>query len=541
LGAVAANLLHGRRVPRLPEEVVEWLRRAPTLPSDLVAPVNDAYRLNPDQFLADLYAGLVLPSHRRRLGTFFTPPSEVELMLNMWDEHAETPDRVVDVGAGVGVFTAAAAKRWPAAQVQAVDINPVTLGLLAARLYGPGQDYDNVALICDDFTRWFSQEDIAGATLILGNPPYTRAQLLPVEERRRLQGLTMGLCGSRASLSTVITAMALLRLGADDGLCLLLPAQWLESDYARELRSTIWASARRHVELRLVESTLFDDALVDAVALLVGPETTVPRFVLALWDELTPQTLSRDGIENPPSWRPLFTEHRRKSALTPGATSGHEASELALTLGEIARAKRGVATGANSYFALAGHERSDRKIGRWSKRRIVTRLRGIATDELSVARDQPDAAKRWILEARPNQVAAHPALHGYITEGEALGVHERVLCERRRNWYDLTDEVVVPDVIIGPMSRDKFRFVRNDLRASITNNLYGLVWDKRIPEPDREAVLAWLRSAAGQEALSRIARRQGDGLKKIEPRALNRLRLPDDIATRLETALTAPQ
>ena len=100
-------------------------------------------------------------------------------------------------------------------------------------------------VVLDDFTLWIREAwlGLPEGRLILGNPPYTRLQLLPLDQRDRLWEAAGGLCGRRASLSALITAMSLNALHPRDGLCLLLPAQWLESDYAQELRASALVAA----------------------------------------------------------------------------------------------------------------------------------------------------------------------------------------------------------------------------------------------------------------------------------------------------------
>ncbi|MBY8854570.1 N-6 DNA methylase, partial [Saccharothrix sp. MB29] len=71
---------------------------------------------------------------RRRLGTFFTPPAIVKHMMEICQKLTPKPDHVVDPGAGVGAFTLEALRIWTSASVAAVDLNVVTLGLLAARV-----------------------------------------------------------------------------------------------------------------------------------------------------------------------------------------------------------------------------------------------------------------------------------------------------------------------------------------------------------------------------------------------------------------------
>src|SRR5262249_28397609 len=135
LGGVVRDLVPADERAAWPPDVVEWLEAGPAAPSKVVSAVKKAIASDPDESLAALYGHLVSGASRRALGTFFTPSPEVKMMLDMWGRSEETPSTVVDVGAGVGVFTASAAERWPEASVFGVDINPVTLGLLALRAW----------------------------------------------------------------------------------------------------------------------------------------------------------------------------------------------------------------------------------------------------------------------------------------------------------------------------------------------------------------------------------------------------------------------
>jgi hypothetical protein len=91
----------------------------------------------------------------------------------------------------------------------------------------------------------------------------------------------------------------------------------------------------------------------------------------------------------------------------------------------------------------------------------------------------------------------------------------------------LNHDLFVPDVIITAMSRGGFRVVENDIEAAITNNLYGWMWKPGVTtKRQRAAVLAWLRGEDGQAAVLAVARRQGNGLSKVEPTALAGLELP---------------
>jgi hypothetical protein len=87
------------------------------------------------------------------------------------------------------------------------------------------------------------------------------------------------------------------------------------------------------------------------------------------------------------------------------------------------------------------------------------------------------------------------------------------------------------------MTKDRFHLVENRAEALITNNLYGLMWKPETPDETRIGIIRWLRSKAGQATMTEAARRQGEGLIKIEPRALNDLPLPGKFRPLADTLL----
>lgn len=510
-----------------------WLSAGPVPPEDVVLAGKRVLAEEQEDGLARLYGSVVTGESRRTLGTFFTQPTEVRWMIERWTEHYPDPLAVVDVGAGVGIFTTTAAARWPTAQVWSVDINPITLGLLALRVHdefslrAPDESGAGLRIVQGDFTLWIENRwpQLPGGRLILGNPPYTRLQLLPPDQRERLWGAARGLCGRRASLSALITAMALKALQREDGLCLLLPAQWLESDYASALRSYIWSLTARRVELHLFEEQLFNDAEVDAVALIVGPEqsTTQPLSFSRGRDSWQ---INR-GLRAPSRWRPLFTG----ASATPTAPTG-------VSLGSFLAVRRGVATGANAFFVVQERVVPETKVARSVLTPLIRRLNGLP-DVVTAAtlNDLPDEQRYWLLTASQKSWENLKGLRAYVEQGEKAGLDRRLLCQMRRRWYDLTSEVFRPDLVIGQSTKDAFRIVENRAEATLVNNLYGMSWRPAVSQATRAALLKWLRSADGQLAIKAQARLQGAGLLKIEPRALERVQLPDRFRSPEETLL----
>ncbi|MDN4473461.1 methyltransferase [Demequina zhanjiangensis] len=549
LGGLVSSIVPPRDRQKWPPDVTAWLEAGPRADDGVRDATLEAIREDPDQALASLYALLVSGKNRRPLGTFFTPRTEADLMLQMWVENEPTPHSVVDVGAGVGVFTALAATQWPQAQVFAVDINPVTLGLLALRSWIAGMELRDtdargpgIRTVRADYTRWIGNlPKTPGPRLILGNPPYTRAQLLSAEDRERLTRDAEGLCGSRASLSALITAISIKHLAADDGLCLLLPAQWLESQYAARLRARLSQLNRRRIELCLIDGRLFADAQVDAVVLQVGPErASESEFLVSTWtrDDPAPTRapVDRSILADAISWRGLFASVAEESpqpteiAAVP-AVNPTPTGDTGTPLSNFCKLRRGTATGANDFFVLSEEEVALHDIHDWTVplvRRLFKFTDEVTTNSLPAL---GDAEKRWLLVAQEKDRQQGRTLDRYLSQGEDAGVDQTYLCRTRPGkWFDLGHDLVVPDVIIGPMTRGRVRFVVNEAAAAIVNNLYGWTWHEGVSDEDRLAILEWLRSPDGQQAIDAAARTQGIGLKKLEPKALAKLPIPLAIA-----------
>lgn len=530
LASICAHALGGHLVDEWDPAIRDWLSTAEKLPADVLAELSAALSGAPDRTLADLYAGLVASPRRRVLGTFFTPVLEATSLLDLWDASQSAPTNVVDVGAGVGVFTAAAARRWEQARVAAVDVNPVTLGLLGARMAQPDavRVADRVDLILEDFTTWLPRQRTQGPRrrLILGNPPYTRAQLIPTEMRSRLSAATADLCGSRASLSAYITALALQSLDADDGLCLLLPAQWLEADYAAKLRHQLMGTTNRRVDLRLVTSDWFSDATVDAVILLVGVERgDVEPFTVGEWGSQDVHLIDREDSPDF-GWRHWFSGGSVRHAQPVHAGTR--------TLGEIAQVRRGTATGANDFFLLSDAMVADHALPDEVLVPVVRRLSDYPSNITQTGFDRRELTDRvWMFVAGTKQ-ADDPAVAAYVAHGVVEGIDDRYLCRvRTGEWYDVRHDLFRPDVIVTAMTRGQIRVVQNHLGAAITNNLYGWTWRPGAATiRQRRAIVEWLRGRDGQRAVLAAARTQGDGLYKIEPRALAGLHLPPELFSR---------
>jgi hypothetical protein len=523
LGGVAAAVA-GDHVGGWPEKVRSWAELAPRCPAQIVEGVREALGRGFDP-LTTLYDASISRAHRRRLGTVFTPMPVVEHMLDLASQLLEAePDCIADPGAGVGAFTVAAAGRWPNARIVAVDVNLVTLGLLATRIAfeldaDPAEETSlrRIELIHQDYLDLLGERFGAGPgrLLALGNPPYTRIQELPGEYRVKALGLASGLVDSgHANLAVLFQAATLKHMSDRDASCMVLPGSIGYTKAARGLREALWQSQRSIVMQRTpAKARPFAGNSVQATIVVAGPVGTsrAPvqmgrvRFdrnkatVIERWD------LPR-GSEEPVNW---FWAQR------------DEEPKGTVALEQIATVRRGVATGANDVFFLTDAEAAGLP-GEVLTAGVLT-LRSFAREAIDESIHRTwggERTKRWLL-AIPPEYEIDGELRAYLRRFED-DVSNRFLPSLRKPWYAIRD-LKRPDLLIGPLSNEDFKVVLNAVRAVPSNNLFGITMLNGTPP---EALAKWLRSEDGQRALLRVSRRYHGGSHKLEPGDLKRVSVP---------------
>ena len=533
LGALGgiARAIADERVADWPPDVRRWAEVAPTPPEELMEAIRQSIGSEQDP-LSALYEASISAANRRRLGTVFTPKLLVDYMVEQAAKELSSPPAcVIDPGAGVGAFTIAAARRWPSARVVAIDVNVVTLGLLAARLAFEAdhpecsEDVAQIDLVHQDYLDAlpaFFEGDAAGPVLALGNPPYTRVQELPDSMRKRAVDLSGDILKSgHANLAVIFQAATLTSMRNDDVSCMVLPGSLSYTHASHGLRHTLWNS-RRAVSVSRTRATTraFTGRSVQAAVLLIGAERK----------KRTPMHFSRveisDGSLNTvEEWKQSRSSPEPNNWFWISGSQHHSQEDDVLYLSDVAVVRRGIATGANELFFLTDAETS--KMPEDVIVAAVPSLRGFSGETLDEAAHKTmggDNARRWLLSV-PHDYPLSGALAARIREYEPE-VKKRHLPSKRKLWYSITD-FSRPQILIAPLSKSGFRVVLNEIEAVPSNNLFGIsMRNGGSPTP----LAHWLRSDKGQSELRRISRRYHGGSFKLEPGSLAALRLPKNFS-----------
>jgi hypothetical protein len=525
LGGVASAIA-GDHVDTWPEAIRVWAKSAPEPPEKIIEAIREGLGTRADPLPA-LYDASISAAHRRKLGTVFTPPPLVEHMLDLVEDVLDQPPVcVLDPGAGVGAFTIAAARRWPLARIVAIDVNIVTLGLLAARIaFEIDAEPDEadclrrIELVLDDYLGQLGERfatQAPGPVLTLGNPPYTRIQELTPEYRRR----ALEFCGDvidsgHANLAVLFQAATLAYMRDGDASCMVLPGSVSYTRAGRGLRRAFWRSNRTVVMQRTPATNRpFSGRSVQAAIVVAGPVQS-ERSAL----RLARVEIAADSAAVLEEW-----ERERHDEDGPDNwfwTSASGAVGDTVPLEEIARVRRGVATGANAMFFL-----SDADAARFPAEVVVPAAPTLRQFTQAILDHKTHTSwgnaqtKRWLL-AIPPGFTIKGELGAYIRQFEE-DVSRRYLASQRHPWYSVTN-LARPELLVSPLSKTSFKIVVNLVRAVPSNSLLGITMTNGV-SPSRLAT--WLRSTDGQDELRRVSRRYHGGSHKLEPGDLQRARIP---------------
>jgi len=487
-----------------------------------VTPGDPAWA-NGRDVVGEAYEALVSTASRRELGQFFTPLWAARPMAEWL--LAEQADLLLDPGCGSGslLIGAAQARGDSATRLLGLDIDPLALRM--AQVTRHVRRIDALDLRQSNFLL----DDVPERPqAIICNPPYTRHQAVSAELKAAIhEGLSARLHRDFSQLASmhVLFLLRALEVSADDArIAFLTPAHWLDMNYARKIKALLLE--RAHVEAIVsfpVEDQVFDHAATTAGVTLIrkGRPDGRPTRVVRLAARAGEAEL-RTAIAADTPHRSVILRSKDK-----WSRSQTEAAAHGVTLGDLARVRRGIATGCNAFFVLSEKRRRELAIDADDVIPCIASPKHFAGAELRLVDlyAMSNNVPRWMLRVR--RTPHSPALARYLERGRAeFGVLERTLTRQRvkagRQWFEVELDVVAP-ILFRYLNASSARFVRNRALAAPLNN-----WLVIQPKPgvDADALFRVLEEAGDSPSLEEDSRHYGKGLWKLEPSELAALPLP---------------
>jgi adenine-specific DNA-methyltransferase len=467
------------------------------------------------------YERLISGRDRRPLGQFFTPLT-IGRAMAAW-LLSDEPTMLLDPACGSGSLLAAAAhERRGATKFAGIDVDPLAIAMTSAN--ATLRRVAQLELYVGNFLTDDTQER---PDAVICNPPFTRHQEVTQGEKLAIhEGFAdrLGLEISQLASLHVLFLIRAIEVSADEArLAFITPAHWLDMNYGRAVKEFLLE--RAHVEAIVqfpARQLVFEHAVTTAAVTLVRKGADLrgrarTRFVHApsirrddIWHALTSASgVKHVHLRSTEKWSRVVRRRR------PPAT----------TLEQVARVRRGAATGCNEFFVLSDEDRRLHKINRSCLRSCAASPRWFPGDEIDdeALAALPATAPRWLL--RPSRVRLGGPLERYLRRAKRLGVDERHLVKQRmkagRRWWEVEAAFPAP-ILFTYLNRGRPRFVRNHAGAVPLNNWLVI---EPLDGVDPDVLFAALRDAS-EAALRGDAREYGNGLWKLEPSELKRLALP---------------
>lgn len=469
--------------------------------------------MKPD-IIAD-YTAAVGFDHRRKHGQFFTP-FDVATFMCRW-VMAGGAKEVFDPSIGLGSFYFAAKAVDPDVVFRASEIDHSIL-----RFILPQIQTNSISVVCEDYLSSWNQEQ----TAIVCNPPYMRFQLFINREKviaafacninMRLSGYT--------NIASAFLAKSLSELKPAGRLAYIMPLEFLNTGYGIVIKERLLQNRMLKALIKInTEKDVFPDATTSVGIILVANDNilTPVKFYTAenlsslssLLEQQPTKTISHTDLNPADKWLKHFD-----------ARHSEFFSDNLVTINTYGTFSRGIATGANEYFAVSRSTARQHNLPRSLFLRCITRSAQVTKtifteDDL----DLLESSGANVLLLNLNGVVSGPA-RDYLDYGEKQGFHLRYLTKVRTPWYKLEKRNTSP-LLFGVFSRDKFKVIRN-LSSAINLTCYHCFYPNLFGQIIVDALFLYLQSHAARRLLELNMRRYGDSLDKFEPNDLNRALAP---------------
>ncbi len=486
---------------------------------------------------------------RNKWGQFATPP-ELALSIARYAKHLLDGKsvRFLDPAIGTGSFYSALLQAFPPDRIEAatgVELDPI-FSKAAEGLWGKA----GLRVVAGDFTQ--QRPPTKRFNLVLTNPPYVRHHHLSASQKDHLrQRLAQSLNADLSGLAGLYCYFLLLCHDwmEDGGLAIwLIPSEFMDVNYGKTLHRYLTERVTLlHIHRFCPTDVQFTDALVSSAVVVFckqpPPPSHAARFSFGGSIELPEKEamLSIGTLRASNKWTQF-----------PGGSKKNEHGEL--TLGDLFAIKRGLATGANSFFMLSEERTRELDLPPQFLKPILPGPRHLTGDIIeALPGGAPDVSPRLYLldcsEPEERIRTAWPRLYEYLQQGREQKIHTTYLASRRTPWYSQERRPPAPFLCtyMGRANNGKhpIRFLWNRSKAT-THNVYlmlypqGRLRDALNGQPDFQSqVFEALKRIKPSQVISE-GRVYGGGLHKVEPKELGQIPVETELKS-IDTNLRVGQ
>lgn len=459
--------------------------------------------------------------HRKDFGQFFTP-NPVSRLMAQW-VLKDKPETILDPAFGLGVF-----------YDEIIKLNSNSL----LHYFGYEIDKKIISYIkglnskpsLTVYNSDYLEAEPRAFDAIICNPPYMRFQkflnrhnVLPIIEKQIGKKLI-----GYSNIASVFLVKALNELKENGSLSFIMPFEFFNTGYGKEIKKSL---LDKHLLKQVIifsnEKEIFPEATTTVCVLLCkndAIETPIKITQIKSADVLEKitdisgffqKTINASKLPYSQKWTPILMSLFSKNSIPNGFTK----------LSTYGSFTRGIATGANKFFALRKGEIHKWGLANKSICKCITKSAQIRKPVFT----QDDFAQLYDLDKPVHclNITNTPSNQemGYINEGELHGYHERYLTKMRSPWYKLEKRTASP-ILCGVFNRGRVKVIRN-LTEAISFTCFHCFYPNILGMPLVNKIFVYMLSDIGQEIIKSNKRSYGDNLDKFEPSDLNDTLFPN--------------
>lgn len=379
---------------------------------------------------------------------------------------------------------------------------------------------------------------------IVANPPYLRHHRLPQATKEKLRTVAARLIGTtldgRAGLHVYFLLRALELLATGGRLAFIMPADTCEGVFAPAL----WGWITKHYCLDAVisfvpDASPFPQVDTSPLIFLIRQAPSPDQFSWVRCLKAGTIDLKRwldSDFTTPPGDDLQIIRCGINEAVARGLsrrpdTPSAKQAETGVTLGDLAKVMRGIATGANEFFFLTRQQADTLKLPDNLLMPAVGRTRDVPGELITqetLLKLEADGRPTLLFAPDGRNLDTFPvAVRGYLLQGQKAGLDQRPLIAQRRPWYRMETRKA-PPFLFAYLGRRNARFIRNLTGVMpLTSFLCVYPFDKSAT--GIEKIWQVLRHPDTVNNLPLVGKSYGAGTIKVEPRALEKLPIPASV------------
>ena len=453
-------------------------------------------------------------THRKRYGQFFTRSEVADFMVD-WVLQSGQGTSLFDPAFGLGAFHDCTRDNG-SVSFHGNEIDPHILNHWRKLNKGCAAVVD----LKDYLASWGDRHDN-----IVCNPPYARFQHF--ENRHDIfktfaKKMNMTMSGY-TNIASAFLVKSIYELKKNGRLAYIMPLEFLNTGYGKAVKKRLTENTHLYSIIRLeCEKDAFPDVTTTVGIILYDSSKRHSHVnfynvnsIGDLQGILDSEPVSRIDVKN------MDTTKKWMQYFDNGGISVD--SKKVIPLEHYGRFGRGIATGANEFFAIKPSYAKELGIEDYVIP-CITKSSQIKSPVFGKGQ-YDDLVKRdtRVLLFSPSGALSSSAMK-YIHQGEQLQFNERYLTKCRNPWYRVEQRNPSP-ILLNVFSRDNYKIILN--RSDAVNltcyhgfqpNMFGQNYVERL--------FLYMASDAGRKVLSLSKRVYGRSLDKFEPNDLNSAFVP---------------